>query len=40
MEIQGKIIKAPAIDMEENRKAGWRLVPHKAFKNTDPKILA
>jgi secreted Zn-dependent insulinase-like peptidase len=40
MMLQGKIEKAEAHDMAKNSKAGWRVVPHKAFRNTDPVILA
>ena len=40
MLIQGKVLKAPALDKEDNKSHGWKLVPHYAFKNTDPAILA
>ena len=40
MEIQGKIVKGPALDKEDNKSHGWKLVPHLAFKNTDPAILS
>jgi hypothetical protein len=40
MLLQGKIAKAEAHDFQKNSKHGWRVVPHKAFKNTDPVILA
>ena len=40
MLIQGKIVKGPALDKEKNTSHGWKLVPHLAFRNTDPAILA
>ena len=40
MEIQGKLVKGKALDMPHYNRAGWELVPHKAFKNTAPDILA
>ena len=40
MELMGKIEKAPALDMVGTKRAGWKLVPHRAFRNTDPVILA
>jgi len=40
MEAQGFIVKARADDIPQFKKSGWKLVPHKAFKRTDPEILA
>lgn len=37
---QGKIIKAPAQDIIDKPKAGWDVVPNRAFKKVDPVILA
>ena len=37
----GKLKKGEAIDFtRKNSKHGWELVPHKAFKNVDPVVLA
>ena len=40
MEIQGKITRGKAIDMPQFNKSGWEIVPHKAFKNVAPDVLA
>lgn len=40
MEHQGKIVRGKAIDVPEYNRAGWKIVPHKAFKNVAPDILA
>ena len=40
MYMQGKIVKGKAIDLPQYSKGGWQLVPHKAFKNVAPDILA
>jgi hypothetical protein len=40
MEIQGKISRSKAIDLPQFNKAGWEVVPHKAFKNVAPDVLA
>ena len=40
MLMMNKIEKGPAQDIQGNKRAGWMLVPHKAFKNVDPVILA
>lgn len=40
MEMQGKIVKAKAIDMPQYNRAGWQIVPHRAFKNVAPDLLA
>jgi hypothetical protein len=40
MYMQGKLVKGKAIDMPQYSRAGWQLVPHKAFKNVAPDILA
>ena len=40
MELKGKIVKAPALDMQGTARAGWQLVPNRAFKNIDPVVLA
>ena len=37
---QGKVVKAKAIDNPIFNRNGWQLVPHKAFKNVAPDILA
>jgi hypothetical protein len=40
MHLIGKVNKCTAIDMPQYKRAGWGLVPHKAFKNVDPFIIA
>ena len=41
MVLQGKIEKAPASDLlRTNSHHGWKVIPHKAFRNVDPVILA
>ena len=41
MMLQGKVAKGPAVDlMKKNSSYGWKVVPHKAFKNVDPVLLA
>ena len=40
MEMQGKIIKGKAIDMPQFNRSGWQLIPHKAFRNVAPDVLA
>lgn len=33
-------MKGKAIDMPNFNNAGWKIVPHKAFRNVAPDILA
>lgn len=40
MWVQGKIVKGKALDIPQFSKAGWELVPNKAFKNVTPEVLA
>ena len=41
MLVQGKIQKAQAMDIKkQNSRWGWQVVPTRAFKKTDPAILA
>lgn len=40
MEAQGFITRARADDVPQYRHSGWKLNPNKAFKRTDPAILA
>lgn len=40
MHQQGKIMQAAPKDMPRLKKAGWQLVPHIAFKNVAPEVLA
>jgi hypothetical protein len=40
MHVQGKIVKGKAVDLPIFNRAGWVLVPHKAFKNVAPDVLA
>ena len=40
MTLLGKIEKDAAHDMPKNSRAGWKINPAKAFKNTDPVILS
>lgn len=40
MQIQGKLVKGKAIDLPQFNRAGWEIVPHKAFKNVAPDVLA
>ena len=35
----GKIERARAQDLPEFKKAGWKVVPHKAFKNVAPQLV-
>ena len=37
---QGAIVKCRADDIPGFRNSGWKLVPHKAFKNTCPEVLS
>ena len=39
MEAQGKIVRDKAIDMPEYKKAGWKVLPAKAFKNVAPSVI-
>ena len=39
MEQQGKISKDRARDMPEYKRAGWKIHPNRAFKNTAPSII-
>ena len=36
---QGKIQKGRATDMPQFKRAGWKINPVKAFKNTEPSII-
>ena len=40
MYMQGKIVKGKAIDMPNFNNGGWQIIPHKAFRNVAPDILA
>ena len=40
MAMQGKIVRGKAIDLPMYNKAGWQIIPHKAFKNIAPDVLA
>ena len=40
MVMQGKITRGKAVDLPQFNKAGWELVPHRAFKNAAPDVLA
>lgn len=40
MFMQGKLVKGKAIDMPNFNNGGWKIVPHKAFRNVAPDILA
>jgi hypothetical protein len=40
MLVQGKVVKAMALDMPTFKRGGWQVVPHKAFKNVAPDVLA
>lgn len=40
MESQNKIKRGRALDLPEFKRGGWILIPHKAFKRTDPEILS
>ena len=40
MKEQGKLVKGRSIDVPQYSKSGWVVVPHKAFKNVAPDILA
>ena len=37
---QGFIKKVRAVDIPQYKNSGWQIVPHRAFKNIDPAILA
>lgn len=37
---QGKINKGKAIDMPMYNRAGWVIVPNRAFKNVAPEVLS
>ena len=39
MEAQGKIKRDRALDMPKFKRAGWKVNPAKAFKNTEPSII-
>ena len=39
MRKQGKVEKARAQDLPQYKYSGWKVIPHKAFKNTDPEII-
>jgi len=40
MQAQGKLVKGKAIDMPNYGLAGWQIVPHRAFRNVAPDVLA
>lgn len=40
MQAQGSIERCRAADIPKWKKSGWRVIPNKAFKNTDPAIMA
>ena len=39
MEKQGKIVRDKALDLPEYKKAGWKVLQQKAFKNVAPYII-
>ena len=39
MEKQGKIVRDKALDLPEYKKAGWKVIQQKAFKNVAPQII-
>lgn len=40
MATQGKLVKGKAIDLPMFNRAGWQIVPTRAFKNVAPDVLA
>ena len=40
MQARGQLARSRSEDRPEFKNSGWKLVPQRAFKNTEPEILA
>ena len=37
--MQGKIERGRSVDTPQFKNSGWKIIPHKAFKNVSPEVL-